>query len=68
MWGLIADGRTGDDLAEAESVLRDDCQLDSDGDVIRPLRRRWHLDDALVGTPDLRLALLDETTAADVAR
>ncbi|MCQ3808042.1 MAG: hypothetical protein OXB92_12245 [Acidimicrobiaceae bacterium] len=36
--------------------------------IIRLPRRRWHLNDALVGTPDQRLALLSETTVADVAR
>ncbi len=65
---LIANGPTDDDLAHAKSVLRDDYHLDSNGEIISPLLRRRHLDDALVGTPDQRLELLDEITTADIAR
>ncbi len=65
---LIANGPTEDDLAQAKSVLRDDYQLDNNDEIISPLLMRRHLDDALVGTPDQRLALLDEITAADISR
>ncbi len=65
---LIADGPTDDDLAQAKSVLQDDYRLDNNGEIISPLLRRRHLDDALVGTPDQRLELLDEITAADIIR
>ena len=65
---LIANGPTDDDLAQAKSVLQDDYQLDDNDKIIEPLLRRQHLDDALVGTPHQRLALLDEITAADISR
>ncbi|MDE0702063.1 MAG: insulinase family protein [Acidimicrobiaceae bacterium] len=65
---LIADGPTDDGLAQAKAVLRDDYQLDSNDEIISPLLMRRHLDDALVGTPDQRLALLDEITAEDISR
>lgn len=41
-------------------------QLDGNGEIISPLLRRRHLDDALVGTPEQRLALLDAIAAADI--
>ena len=65
---LIANGPTDDDLAQAKSVLRDDYQFDDNDKIIEPLLRRRHLDDALVGTPAQRLALLDEISAADISR
>ncbi|MYC47804.1 MAG: hypothetical protein F4X45_05690 [Chloroflexi bacterium] len=49
---LTADGPADADLARAKSVMRDDYQLDSNGEIISPLLRRRHLDDALVGTPE----------------
>ena len=65
---LIADGPTDTDLAQATSVARDNYQLDNNREIIDPLLRRRHLDDDLVGTPDQRLALLNEITAADIQR
>ncbi|MYN66510.1 MAG: hypothetical protein F4X11_16005 [Acidobacteria bacterium] len=65
---LTADGPTDSDLARAMSVMRDDYQLDSNGEIISPLLLRRHLDDALVGTPEQRLQVLDEVTAADIQR
>lgn len=65
---LAADGPTEDDLAQAVSVLRDNYRLDANGEIISPLLRRRHLDDALVATPAQRLAVLDRVSADDVAR
>lgn len=65
---LIANGPSTDDLTQAKSVLRDDYRLDDNGEITGPLLMRRHLDDALVGTPDQRLALLEELTAEDISR
>ena len=65
---LIADGPTDTDLAQAKSVARDNYQLDSNAEIIAPLLRRRHLDDTLVGTPEQRLQVLSEVTAADIQR
>ena len=66
--GLFADGPTQDDLAQAKSVARDNYQLDGNSEIVSPLLRRRHLDDALVGTPAQLLQALDEVAAADIQR
>ena len=53
-------------LARARSTLRDRYQLSINSEIIEPLLRRRFLDDALVGTPEQRLAILDDITAADL--
>ena len=63
---LAANGPTDTDLAQAVSVVRDDYQLDNNSEIVGPLLRRRHLDDALVGTPSQRLEVLSEITAADI--
>ena len=63
---LAANGPTDTDLAQAVSVARDDFQLDHNSEIVGPLLRRRHLDDALVGTPSQRLEALSEVTAADI--
>lgn len=65
---LIADGPTATDLAQAKSIAHDNYQLDSNGEIIGPLLLRRHLDDALVGTPEQRIMMLDEITADDIQR
>lgn len=62
---LGADGPSDTDLEQARSVVRDDYQLDSNGEIIGPLLRRPHLGDA-PGTPEQRLQALAGVTAADV--
>ena len=65
---LIASRPAEADLAQAKSALRDRCQLDRNSEIIEALLQRRHLDDALVGTPEHRLAVLDEITDDDVQR
>ncbi|WP_423918934.1 hypothetical protein [Candidatus Poriferisodalis sp.] len=65
---LIASRPAEADLAQAKSALRDRYQLDRNSEIIEALLQRRHLDDALVGTPEHRLAVLDEITTADVQR
>ena len=65
---LTAEGPTDAELAQAKSALHDDYQLDDNDEITQPLLRRRYLDDALVGTPQQRLTLLDEIDAADIAR
>lgn len=62
---LRANGPTETDLAQAISVARDDYQLDSNSEIVAPLLRRRHLGDAF-GTPEQRLQVLGQITAADV--
>jgi zinc protease len=64
---VIANGPTETDLAQAISVVRDDYQLDSNGEILSPLLRRRHLGDA-PGTPDQRLQTLGAVKSADVHR
>lgn len=63
---LAGKGFAESDLARAKSKLRDRYQLSINSEIIEPLLRRRHLDDALVGTPEQRLAILDEIAAADI--
>ena len=63
---LIANGPTDTDLAQAKAVARDNYQLDNNNEIIGPLLRRRHLNDAPAGTPSQRLQALSEITAADI--
>ena len=63
---LTANGPTDTDLAQAKAVARDNYQLDNNNEIIGPLLRRRHLNDAPAGTPSQRLQALSEITAADI--
>ena len=62
---LIVNGPTATDLEQAVAVVRNDYQLDGNGEILGPLLRRRHLG-AAPGAPDQQLDALDRITAADI--
>ena len=66
--GLIADGPTERDLAQAIAVVSDNYVLESNSLLINSLLSRQFVDDADVSTPARRRAALGDVSAADVQR